>query len=140
MIIASDAFASTISLSVIVPTPLLITLTLTPSTSILDKEFLTASSVPLTSVLSITFISFTPDLILSNKSSREIALLFLLFLSFACSFLFSAIVLASFSVSKAINLSPDDGTSLKPVISTGVDGSASTTSLPKSSFKVLTFP
>ena len=59
MIIASDAFASTISLSVIVPTPLLITLTLTPSTSILDKEFLTASSVPLTSVLSITFISYT---------------------------------------------------------------------------------
>ena len=124
----------------IVPTPLLITFTLTSSTSILERAFLTASSVPLTSVLSITFISFIPDCILLNKSSNDILPADLLLASLACSFLFSAIVLASFSVSKAINLSPDAGTSFNPVISTGVDGRASTTSTPKSFFSVLTLP
>ena len=57
IIIALDALARTTSLSVIVPTPLLITVTFTPSTFIFSRAFLTASSLPLTSVLSTIFIS-----------------------------------------------------------------------------------
>ena len=41
IIIALDAFAKTTSLSVIVPTPLLITFKRQPSTSILESVFLT---------------------------------------------------------------------------------------------------
>ena len=39
-----------------------------------------------------------------------------------------------------MNLSPATGTSSIPVTSTGLDGSADTTSLPASSLRVLTFP
>jgi len=60
IIIASDACAKTISLSVTVPIPLLITLTLIPSTSSFNKEFLTASSLPLTSAFKTILISFSP--------------------------------------------------------------------------------
>ena len=60
-----------ISLSVIVPIPLLITFILTPSTLILSKEFLTASSLPLTSAFKTILISLTPSLILENISSKE---------------------------------------------------------------------
>ena len=59
IIIALEAWASLTSLSVIVPTPLLITLTLTPSRLIFSNDFLTASSLPLTSVLRITLTSLT---------------------------------------------------------------------------------
>ena len=58
---ASDAEASTTSLSVIAPTPPLITLTFTPSTLIFSSAFLTASKEPFTSAFSTTFISFTPS-------------------------------------------------------------------------------
>ena len=95
--IASDADARTISLSVIAPTPLLITLTETSSTLTLVKAFLTASSVPLTSVFKTTLISLAPSLILLKISSKETAEPALSFLSFSFSFLFSAIALASFS-------------------------------------------
>ena len=65
------------------PTLLLITLTLTPSTSIFSKLFLTASAEPFTSALIITLISFKPSFILSNNSSKLTDLLALLFLSFS---------------------------------------------------------
>ena len=55
--IAFEACANTTSLSVIVPIPLLITLTLTPATSIFSKAPLTASSEPLTSAFNTTLIS-----------------------------------------------------------------------------------
>ena len=58
IIIAFEAAAKTISLSDIAPILLLITLTLIPSTSSFCKEFLTASSLPLTSALRTTLISF----------------------------------------------------------------------------------
>ena len=61
-IIALEACASTTSLSVIVPIPLLITFTLTPSTSIFCKALRTASSEPLTSVFNTTLISFVSEL------------------------------------------------------------------------------
>ena len=139
MIIALDAFAKTTSLSVIVPTPLLITFILTPSTLIFNNAFLTASSLPLTSVFNIIFISFLPSLIESNNSSRLNAFL-ANFLLFSCSFLFMATLLASFSLSNAMNLSPATGTSSSPVTSTGLDGSADIISRPVSSLSVLTFP
>ena len=59
--IACEALASTTSLSVIAPTLLLSTLTLTPSTYIFSSEFLTASAEPFTSAFTITFTSFTPS-------------------------------------------------------------------------------
>src|SRR5574344_756215 len=55
-------------------------------------------------------------------------------------FLCSPILLACFSDSNAINLSPLVGVSFSPVISTGSLGNASVISMPKSFFKVLTFP
>ena len=68
--IALEALAKTISPSVIAPTLLLITLTLTSSTSIRSKEFLTASAEPLTSALIITLISLVPSWILEKSSSK----------------------------------------------------------------------
>ena len=62
--IAFEALARTISLSVIAPTPLLITAIFTPSTFIFSSAFFTASSLPFTSVLSTMFISFLPSLTL----------------------------------------------------------------------------
>ena len=137
--IALLALAKTTSLSVIVPTPLLITLILTPSTFILRSAFLTASSLPLTSVLRTILISFLPSFICSNISSKLNAL-WANFFPLSASFLFIATLLASFSLSNAMNLSPATGTSSIPVTSTGLDGSADTISLPVSSLKVLTFP
>ena len=61
MTIALEALAKTISLSVIVPVPLLITFTFIPSNSIFSKAFFSASSLPLTSAFKITFISFIPS-------------------------------------------------------------------------------
>ena len=61
IIIAFEALAKTTSDSFIAPTLLLITLTLTPSTSIFSKAFLTASLLPLTSAFTKTFISLTPS-------------------------------------------------------------------------------
>ena len=75
---------------------------------------------------------------LLNKSSRETPFC-LLSLSLTSLSLFSAILLASASVSKAINLSPADGFLVKPVISTGVEGPASTIDSPRSFFIVRTF-
>ena len=140
IIIASLAFAKTTSLSVIAPVALLITLTFTPSTLILRSEFLTASSLPLTSAFNITLISFFPPSIFENKSSSESDSLAIFDFCFAFSFLVSAIAFACFSVSKAINLSPALGSSVSPVISTGVLGRADAISIPKSFFNVLTLP
>ena len=61
IIIALDALAKTISLSVIAPTPLLITFSLQPSTFILERVFLTASSLPLTSAFNTMLTSFCPQ-------------------------------------------------------------------------------
>ena len=58
IIIAFDAWAKTISPSVTVPIPLLITLILIPSTSSFNKEFFTASSLPFTSAFKTMLISF----------------------------------------------------------------------------------
>ena len=104
---ALDAAARTISLSVIAPILLLITLTLMPSTSSLSKEFLTASSLPLTSALRITFISLAPASILPNKSSSETEVLLTRFLFLARAILSSEIAFAffSFSASKFLNAS-----------------------------------
>ena len=67
---AFEAWARTTSLSVIVPIPLLITLTLTPSTSIFSRAFLTASSEPFTSAFNTTLISFVSESIDANKLSN----------------------------------------------------------------------
>ena len=136
---ASDALARTISLSVIAPTAPLITDTFTPSTDIFSKEFFTASKLPFTSAFKTIFISFIPSWILPNKSSKVIPEKLLSF-SRLRSFLSSAICLACFSDSKAMNLSPALGTSEIPVTSTGVDGVASTMFWPKSFLRVRTLP
>ena len=69
---ACDASASKISLSVTVPTPLLITFTLTPSISIFSKLCFIASSDPLTSVLITIFIGGFAFHILWEAKSRYI--------------------------------------------------------------------
>ena len=137
---AFEAAAKTISLSVIAPILLLITLTFIPSTSSFSKEFLTASSLPLTSALRITLISFSPASILPNKSSKETEVLVFKLFFLAIAILCSEIALAFFSFSKAINLSPAAGLSLIPVIDTGIEGVASTRFSPLSFFKVLILP
>jgi len=136
---AFEACANTTSLSVIVPIPLLITLTLTPATSIFSRAPLTASSEPLTSAFKITLISWVPESIDANKLSNDNDCFWKLF-SRAWILLFSAIYLACDSVSKAMNLSPAAGVADNPVISTGVDGPASTIEAPISFFIVLTLP
>ena len=136
--IAFDALASTTSDSLIAPIPLLITLTDTSFSLIFSKAFLTASSEPRTSAFKTTFISLLPASTDANKSSKETFLSLPAFI-FAASRRFWATLLASASVSKAMNLSPADGFSVKPVISTGVDGPARTIDSPRSFFIVLTF-
>ena len=71
--IALEAAAREISLSDIAPIPLLITLIFIPSTSNFNKEFFTASSLPLTSAFRIILISFSPCSALLNKSVNEMA-------------------------------------------------------------------
>ena len=75
MIIAFEALARTISLSLMAPMLLLMMFILTPSTLIFSNEFFTASSLPLTSAFKMTLISLTPSLILENKSSSDSDLL-----------------------------------------------------------------
>ena len=134
-----EALARTTSLSVIVPISLRMILILMPLTSIFCKEFFKASSLPLTSVFKITLISLVPSSIAWNKESKEI-FSFLNFWSRAIDLRFSATSLAWVSDSKLINLSPASGFPWRPVISTGVEGPALTTSWPKSFFIVLTLP
>ena len=138
--IAFDASANTTSLSDMAPIPLLITFIFIPSTSNFNSEFFTASSLPLTSAFKIMLISFSPASFLLNKSFKDIAPLGLFLFSFSISFLCSATFLAFFSLSKAINLSPADGLSDRPVIDTGIDGRASTSDSPLSFVSVLTLP
>ena len=76
---------------------------------------------------------------LSNNSSRE-SDFFSPFLASSAFFLLIETLFASSIVSNAINLSPALGVSLSPVISTGVDGPASTIFSPLSFFIVLTLP
>ena len=137
IIMAFDALAKTTSDSVMAPIPLLITLTETSCSLIFSKAFFTASSEPRTSAFKTTLISLFPASTDANKSSSDTFLSLPAFI-LAASFLFSATDFASASVSKAINLSPADGFSVKPVISTGVDGPASTIDSPRSFFIVLT--
>ena len=75
----------------------------------------------------------------SNNSSRE-SDFFSPFLASSAFFLLIETLFASSIVSNAINLSPALGVSLSPVISTGVDGPASTIFSPLSFFIVLTLP
>ncbi|MNN20582.1 hypothetical protein D3C81_1338670 [compost metagenome] len=124
--IALEAAARVMSDSVIAPAPLWIIFTRTPSTSILAKEPLSASTEPCTSPLMITLRSLiSPSLMCLNRSSRVTRV-----------FVFSsdwrwvverlsAIARALRSSSNAMNGSPACGTSVRPVISTGVEGPAS---------------
>ena len=138
--IAFDASANTTSLSEMAPIPLLITFIFMPSMSSFSNEFFTASSLPLTSAFNIIFISFSPASFLLNRSANEACVFGLFFFSFSISCLCSATFLAFFSLSKAINLSPADGLSDRPVIDTGIDGRASTSDSPLSFVSVLTLP
>ena len=140
IMIAFEASANKISLSEIAPIPLLITFTLIPSTSNFRREFFTASSLPFTSAFKIIFISFSPASLLLNRSSNDTCVFGLFLLACSASLLSSAIFLAFFSLSKAINLSPADGLSDNPVIDTGIEGVASTKFSPLSFFNVLTLP
>lgn len=78
-IITCDTCASTLSLSVIVSIPLLITFTLTPSKSTFYKALRTAYSDPLISVFNTTLISFVSESIDSNKFSNDNDVLWNLF-------------------------------------------------------------
>ena len=75
----------------------------------------------------------SPASICADRSSRDTAEVFLLSASIFLLLRLSARALASFSSSNARNRSPAAGTSLRPMISTGVDGPALLSSLPFSS-------
>ena len=124
------------------PTPPCITLTITSSLESLTRLCLTASTEPCTSAFMIRSSSFMlPACICSNKASSETLCLVSsrsFFLPSAMNV--SAIFLASFSLSVAIIISPALGTSLRPSISTGIEGVASLTLLPLSSIMALILP
>ena len=67
---ALEAEARTISPSEMAPIPLRMILTLTPSTFIFSNEFLTASSLPLTSAFKMILISLVPLEIRLKSSSK----------------------------------------------------------------------
>ena len=142
IMIALDAAARLTSDSLIAPTPPWMTLTTTSSLDSFIRLCFTASTEPCTSALTISGSSFTfPALIWENRSSRES----FIFVSSINLFLLSEIkvsakLLASFSFSGCTNTSPAFGTSLRPRISTGVDGPASLTRRPLSSIIARTRP
>ena len=133
IIIPLEALAKVTSDSFIAPTAVCIIRTLTPSTSIFINDAASASTEPWTSPLMMTLRSFiSPCFICSNKLSNETLLL-----SWRCcitlaSWRASPIRLACFSSLNTTNLSPACGTSLIPVISTGVEGPAVLIRWPKS--------
>ena len=128
--------------SEIAPAAALIILIFTWSLFNFSKLALTASALPVESVFKIILIwASWPSLILSNNSSREeILVLRALSYSIFLFFLLEAISLACFSVGKAINESPAKGTSLNPIIETGIEGVADFNTLLCSLVILLTFP
>ena len=142
MMIALEADASVTSDSLIAPTPPWMTLTTTSSLESFTRLCFTASTEPCTSAFTMIGSSLTfPALICENRSSKES----FAFVSSISLFLLSAMnvsakLLASFSFWWAMKISPAFGTSLRPRISTGVDGPASLTRLPLSSIMARTLP
>ncbi len=134
IIIASDTVASEISDSAIVPLAEWTTFTLTSSFESLVKESFRASIEPWTSALIMRFKSFT-----SPSCMRSYSLSRLSRLDCASSFdrcfccRCSLTCLASLSSLSAKNSSPAMGTPERPTISTGTEGPADSTCLPRSS-------
>ena len=142
MMIALEALARDTSDSLIAPTPPWITLTITSSLESLVRLCFTASTEPCTSALMMMGSSLMlPALIWLNRSSRDsFALVSSISLFLPSEMKVSAKLLASFSFSVATNTSPALGTSLRPRISTGVEGPASFTRRPRSSIMARILP
>ena len=142
MMIAEDALARVTSDSLMAPTPPWIHFTTTSSLESLSRDCFTASTEPATSALMIRFSSFKfPDWIWEYRSSRDIRSLVSSSIFSRLSLIkVSANVLASLSLSGEMKISPAIGTSLRPRISTGVDGPASFTRRPLSSIIARTLP
>ena len=142
MMMALEAEARVTSDSLMVPTPPWITFTTTSSLESFTRLCFTASTDPCTSAFTMMGSSFTfPALIWENRSSRDnFAFVSSINLFFPSVMKVSAKLLASFSFWRATNTSPALGTSLRPRISTGVDGPASFTRLPLSSIMARTLP
>ena len=140
-IIALDASASITSDSLIAPTALWITFTLTSSFESFSSDCLTASAEPCTSALTIIWSSLiSPSFIWSKRLSRVTLVCALKISSFLAAFLWSTRVLARRSSETASKISPPTGTSSRPVISTGTEGPASVTLSPLSFVITLTRP
>ena len=118
------------------------TLTVTSSLESFTRLWLSASTEPCTSALTTIGSSFrSPSLIWLNRSSSDI----LVFVSSSISTLCCAIkvsekLLASLSFSQQTKTSPASGTSLRPMIDTGVDGPADLIERPNESSMARTRP
>ena len=132
--IALDAAASVASVSVIAPTPEPMILTLTSSVDNLINESLIASSEPWTSDLITTFTSeISPSAMLANMFSNLAFCWRASFTSRNLPWRNKATSRAFFSSFTTVASSPEVGTPLKPIISTGIDGPADWIVLPFSS-------
>ena len=139
---AFDADARIISDSLIAPTPACMHLITTSSFESFKRLCLTASTEPCTSALMMILSSLRlPAWIWLYRSSSDI-LCFVSARSFSlpCEIYVSDMVLASFSLSTAMNISPASGTVLRPWICTGVDGRASVTLSPLELVMARTLP
>ena len=140
-IIASEAEASKTSDSVMAPTALWTILICISSLESFWKESESASTEPSTSPLRIIFNSLkSPIAILLPISSKVNCFWVLTLCSLTSWVRFDAIVFASFSSLKTLNLSPACGAPSKPRTATGVEGGASFIWFPLSSYKALTLP
>ena len=141
IIIASEAEAKFTSASEIAPTPLCIIFTWISSVLKFINASERASIEPSTSPLTITFNSLKSPI----AKRRPISSSVICFVvrrpcsRYNCS-LFWAIVLASFSSSKTLNLSPAFGAPPIPKTDTGCAGPASIMLFPTSSCIALTLP
>ena len=132
MMIAPSMPASMTSFSVTAPTPLWIVRTCTSLLESFSSDCLTASTEPCTSALMMMLRSLTsPSSSLLYRSSSVEAEVDLTIEARAFAARSSTTWRASFSSATAINSSPASGTPPKPMISTGVDGSAFFTRSPR---------
>ena len=124
------ACASIASVSLILPTPVDITTTLTSSLWIFSTVCLIASALPFTSAFIITLYSFNSEpAVCCKNDSRDTFVVCLVFSIWIVRIRSSIIFLAIFS-STTYNVSPTSGTSVKPKIDTAVLGVASVKFLP----------
>ena len=134
MTMALEAEANITSLSETAPTAAWMQWTRTSSLLSFSRDCFTASAEPCTSALTMMFSSLrSPSAIWLNSSSKDTFCMALIWAALILSLRSSATWRVSLSASATFITSPASGTSLKPRISTGVEGPALFTVRPLSS-------